>query len=103
MTGLALWIVQVVSLFMPPDVRARYVEQWRADVLGARELGVSPLSIALGAVGSAAFVSSQGAVMQPIGPLAIVLRRTKTPAGVAVTIAAVLACALLVGIGFLIF
>jgi hypothetical protein len=47
-------IVHVASAVMPNRAtRARYREQWLADVDGAAELGLSPLPVALGAAAAA--------------------------------------------------
>lgn len=63
-----------------PDLRqrARYLEQWQADVHGAADFGLSALRLALGAVGAAARItatSSKGStIMLPVGPLALAMR-----------------------------
>ncbi|GAA4261584.1 hypothetical protein [Dactylosporangium darangshiense] len=47
-------IVYIAAAVMPdPDTRARYREQWLADVDGAAELGLSSLPVALGAAAAA--------------------------------------------------
>ena len=38
----------------------RYREQWEADVVGARELGMSPLSVAFGALRAVVAMPSKG-------------------------------------------
>ncbi|MEJ3744790.1 hypothetical protein WEI85_16025 [Actinomycetes bacterium KLBMP 9797] len=61
-----------------PRQRARHREEWLADVTGAADLDLSPLRVALGAVGAAARLaatSSKGSmIMQPVGPLALAMR-----------------------------
>ncbi|TQM82375.1 hypothetical protein FHX81_4779 [Saccharothrix saharensis] len=71
-TRLALAVVAVAALRLPRGQRDRYLEQWRADVRGARELGLSPLGVALGAARIAG--RERGPVLLPIGPLALALR-----------------------------
>ncbi|MBB5954747.1 hypothetical protein FHS29_001317 [Saccharothrix tamanrassetensis] len=70
MTRLALALVSCAAAFLRPAERARHREQWRADVLGARELGLSPLGIALGALR----VARTRPVVLPVGVLAVALR-----------------------------
>jgi hypothetical protein len=51
---LASAVVRAGTALMPdPAVRARYREQWLADVDGAADLGLSPLPVALGAAAAA--------------------------------------------------
>lgn len=67
-------------LISDPGRRARYEEQWLADVDGASELGMSPLATAVGACLSAPALRTQAALavldprqarstMPPIGVL----------------------------------
>lgn len=79
---------------MAPDERWR--EQWEADVVGARELGLSPLGVAFGAVRAAVVMPSRGAVV--VGPLGIALKHAGTPRGRVVAIAVVSALMLLGGV-----
>jgi len=79
----------------------RYREQWEADVVGARELGMSPLKVALGALVSVVAIPSKGTVMVPVGPLAIALKHAKTPRGRVLVIAVVSALLLLGGLALL--
>lgn len=74
-----------------------YREQWEADVVGARELGMSPLSVAFGALRAVVAMPSKGAVMAGIGPLGIALKHAQTPRGRVLAIAVVLALLLLGG------
>jgi hypothetical protein len=76
----------------------RYREQWEVDVAGARELGMSPLKAALGALVAAVVIPSKGTVMVPVGPLAIALEHAKTPRGRVLVIAVVFAVLLLCGV-----
>jgi hypothetical protein len=71
MTRLALAVVRVAALLLPRAQRDRYLEQWRADVEGARELDLNPLGVAFGAIRIAN--RERGPVMLPIGPLALAL------------------------------
>ncbi|GLH99221.1 hypothetical protein Pa4123_44960 [Phytohabitans aurantiacus] len=72
----ALALVRCAAALLPePDRRARYREQWQADVLAAADLDLSPLHLALGAAIAAARISRKGTnVMLPIGPLALAIR-----------------------------
>jgi hypothetical protein len=74
----ALAVVRCAAIALPdPQRRARYLEQWQADVYGAADLHLSPLRLALGAAGAAVRItatSSKGSTMLPIGPLALALR-----------------------------
>jgi hypothetical protein len=89
-------LVGLACLFLPPEVRERYREQWLADLEGAAELGLSPRRLALGMVGAAVQISatSKGPVMHPIGPVALVLKLVGSPrqrvAGFAIASALVL-------------
>ncbi|GAA1280195.1 hypothetical protein [Saccharothrix xinjiangensis] len=92
MTRLALALARVAAVLLPHDQRDRYLEQWRADVAGAREAGLHPLGIALGAARVAH--RERGPVVLPVGPLALALRlRESTNLG------AVLAVMLLANLG----
>ncbi|CCH35278.1 hypothetical protein ABZ816_11790 [Actinosynnema sp. NPDC047251] len=72
MTRLALVLVTWAAALLPRKDRERYLEQWRADVLGARELGLSPFGVAFGAVRTAN--TRKAPVMLPVGVLALALR-----------------------------
>lgn len=79
----------------------RYREQWEADVVGARELGMSPLRVAFGALVAVVAMPSKGTVVAPIGPLGIALKRAQTPRGRVLVIAVVSALLLLGGLAML--
>ncbi|MGN9913586.1 hypothetical protein ACTMTJ_39245 [Phytohabitans sp. LJ34] len=74
----ALLVVRWAAALLPdPERRARYREQWEADVRGAADLDMSPLRVALGAASAAGritAISSKGTRMLPIGPLALAMR-----------------------------
>ncbi|MFT7836309.1 hypothetical protein Q5530_09165 [Saccharothrix sp. BKS2] len=92
MTRLALALVRVAAALLPLAQRERYREQWRADVAGAREAGLSPLGVAFGAVRIGH--RERGPVVLPVGPLVLALRlRESTNLG------AVLAVMLLANLG----
>ncbi|MFD4674470.1 hypothetical protein ACFWNN_32440 [Lentzea sp. NPDC058450] len=67
----ALFVVRLVAS------DARWREQWEADVVGARELGMSPWAVAFGAVRAAVVMPGRGAVV--VGPLGIALKHAGTP------------------------
>ncbi len=75
----------------------RYREQWEADVVGARELGLSPLGVAFGAVRAVVVMPSKGVVVAGIGPLGMALKHAQTPRGRVLAIAVVSALLLLGG------
>ncbi|CAL9671368.1 hypothetical protein SUDANB95_07492 [Actinosynnema sp. ALI-1.44] len=70
MTRLALLVVTCAVALLPRHLRERYREQWRADVLGAAEAGLSPLGVAVGALR----VANVRKAVLPIGVLALGLR-----------------------------
>ncbi|RKN19073.1 hypothetical protein D7147_16950 [Micromonospora musae] len=104
----ALTVVRCATRLLARERRARYLEQWQADVHGATELGVSPLRLAAGILGAAALIAvvdrKETRTMLPIGPLALALRLVGG-AGArrrAAALAAVFTLALLAGAGLLI-
>ncbi|WP_461123318.1 hypothetical protein [Saccharothrix stipae] len=92
MTRLALTLVRAAAVLLPRGQRDRYLEQWRADVEGARELGLSPLGVAFGAIRIAR--REHRPVVLPIGPLALALRLREST-----NIGAVLAVMVLANLG----
>ncbi|GAA0927086.1 hypothetical protein GCM10009557_93340 [Virgisporangium ochraceum] len=108
MTRLALAVVRVAAALLPgADRRARYLEQWRADVHGAADLDLSALRVALGAGAAAlriaATTPSEGThAMLPIGPLALALRLVGGSRTHAALLAGLSALALLGGVVLLI-
>ncbi|MFI9813148.1 hypothetical protein [Saccharothrix variisporea] len=87
MTRLALLLVTCAAALLPRDSRARYLEQWRADVLGAAEAGLSPLGVAFGALR----VARVRKALLPIGVLALGLRLRESRRVSAVLVVMVLA------------
>ncbi|SMD19717.1 hypothetical protein [Lentzea albidocapillata] len=81
------------------DERCR--EQWEADVVGARELGMSPFGVAVGAVRAAVVIPSKGAAVAGIGPLGIALKHAGTSRGRVLAIAVVSALMVLGGLALL--
>ncbi|WP_143035951.1 hypothetical protein [Lentzea fradiae] len=79
----------------------RYREQWEADVLGAQELGMSPLPVAFGALRAVVVMPSKGVVVAGIGPLGIALKHAQTSRGKVLAIAVVSALFLLGGLALL--
>jgi hypothetical protein len=80
---------------------ARYREQWEADVVGARELGMSPLMVAFGALHAVVAIPSKGAVVAGIGPLGMALKHAGTPRGRVLAITVVSALLVLGGVAML--
>ncbi|HEX7304581.1 hypothetical protein [Lentzea sp.] len=76
----------------------RYREQWEADVAGAHELGMSPLSVAFGALRAVVVMPSKGVAVAGIGPLGIALKHAGTPRGRVIAIAVVSGLFLLGGL-----
>ncbi|MFD9698516.1 hypothetical protein [Lentzea sp. NPDC059081] len=76
----------------------RHREQWEADVVGAHELGMSPLAVAFGALRAGFVMPSKGVAMAGIGPLGIALKHAGTPRGRVIAIAVVSALFLLGGV-----
>ncbi|QGN47367.1 hypothetical protein GKC29_11280 [Micromonospora sp. WMMC415] len=105
--AVALALVRCAAALLPGPHRARHLEQWRADVQGAAELGLSPLRLAVGTTVAAARIAvvyrKESHAMQPIGPLALALRLVGGPGARrhAVTLAALFGVALLAGLGLL--
>ncbi|NJP34687.1 hypothetical protein [Micromonospora thermarum] len=103
----ALALVRCAAALLPTPHRARYLEQWRADVEEAAELGLSPLRLAVGTTVAAARIAAvyrKGShAMQPIGPLALALRLVGGTGARrrAATLAALFGVALLAGLGVL--
>ncbi|WP_329787476.1 hypothetical protein V1227_22085 [Lentzea sp. DG1S-22] len=91
----ALLLVRFAAAVVGDD---RYREQWEADVLGAHELGVSPLGVAFGTVRAAVAMPPKGAVVAGIGPLGIAVKHTGASRGRVLAIAVVSALFLLGGI-----
>ncbi|MFE2757150.1 hypothetical protein ACFXGA_34660 [Actinosynnema sp. NPDC059335] len=92
MTRLALALVRAAAAFLPRGQRDRYLEQWRADVRGAREVGLHPLGVAFGAARIAR--RERPPTPLPVGPLALALRLREST-----NIGAVLAVVLLANLG----
>ncbi|MFI6097887.1 hypothetical protein ACIA8G_20200 [Lentzea sp. NPDC051213] len=94
----ALLLVRFAAAVVGDD---RYREQWEADVVGAPELGLSPLRVAFGALVAVVFLPSKGTLMAPVGPLGIALKHAGTPRGRVLAIAVVSALLLLGGVAML--
>ncbi|MER7892386.1 hypothetical protein ABTX15_21440 [Micromonospora sp. NPDC094482] len=107
MNRLAAALVRCAAALLPDAAqRARYLEQWRADVRDAAELDLSPVRIAAGIVVAAARIAitaRKEPPMLPIGPLALALRLVGGPTARrrAVTLAALSTMAVLAGVGVL--
>jgi hypothetical protein len=114
-TLLAIRLVRIaVGMIADPERRARYEEQWLADIEGAAEVGMSPLAIGVGACRSAPALRAHAALaapnprssrraMPPIGVLGTFLHLAhgdRRPGWVRLA-AIALALTLLAGIGLL--
>lgn len=94
----ALALVRFAAKVVGDD---RYREQWEADVLGARELGISPWSVAFGTLRAVVVMPSKGVAVAGIGPLGIALKHSRTSRGKVIAIAVVSALFLLGGVALL--
>jgi hypothetical protein len=97
-------MVVVASLLVEEGSRARYREQWLADLEGAAEVGIGPAGVAFGALRSVASINPHegaGMSIRPIGPLAIALKHTNATHRQVVVIALLAASLLVIGIGLL--
>ncbi|MBY8850783.1 hypothetical protein [Saccharothrix longispora] len=92
MTRLALAWVRAAAALLPHSRRERYSEQWRADVEGAREVGLHPLGVALGALRVAR--RERGPLTVPVPAIVLVLRLRESRG-----VGAALVVLLLVGLG----
>ncbi len=95
---LALLLVRLAAAVVGDE---RYREQWEADVVGARELGMSPVRVAFGALIAVVAMPAKGAVMLGIGPLGMALKHAQAPRGRVLTIAVVSALFVLGGLAML--
>lgn len=80
---LALLLSRFATAALPPgETRARYHEQWEADILGAAELGLSPLRLAAGTALAAcrlAATTRKGTAVLASGNRSLVLRAAGAP------------------------
>ncbi|GAB3415407.1 hypothetical protein [Flindersiella endophytica] len=112
---LAIRLVRIaVSLIRDPRRRARYEEQWLADIDGAAEVGLSPLAVGIGACRSVPALRTPAVLavpntrhsrraMPPIGVLGTFLHLVhgdRRPGWVRL-VAIAMGLALLAGIGLL--
>jgi hypothetical protein len=98
-------ILRLAVALTPRARRADLVEQWSADLAGAAELDLSPVSVSVGVLRTALHPTTwKDAPMLPIGPLAIALRYVHGPNATrqAIPIAVALLAVLLLGIGLLV-
>jgi hypothetical protein len=98
---LAELIVRLAVALTPRRRRADCAEQWSADLQGAAELDLSPMSVSIGALRTALHPTTwKDAPMLPIGPLAIALRHVHGPDATrrAIPIAVALLVLLLAGL-----
>ena len=101
---LAERVVRLAIALTPRTRQAELAEQWSADLAGAAELDLTPLSVSVGALRTALHPTTwKDAPMLPIGPLAIALRHVHGPDATrrALPIALALFAVLLMGVGLL--
>lgn len=67
--------VRLIALTLPRHVRARFSEEWRADLADAHHLGVSRLSIVVGAVGTASAIDRDDPRVTGIPARVLAVRR----------------------------
>lgn len=97
-------LVLTAAALLPPHRRERYREQWLADLRDCGECQLTPSAVTLGALRFAITVNPlEGHTMRPIGPLAIAMRRAGSTTRQGIVIAVVMAAALLLGIGLIVF
>ncbi|ANZ35735.1 hypothetical protein BBK82_06225 [Lentzea guizhouensis] len=94
----ALFVVRFAARVVGDE---RYREQWEADVVGARELGMSPVRVAFGALVAVVAMPSKGVAVAGIGPLGMALKHAQTPRGRVLAIAVVSALLVLGGVAML--
>lgn len=101
MNRLCRLMIRAATLLVAPAHRERCREQWLADLEGAPGIGVSSWSVAFGALRTVPSIESQQGVIMPIGPLAVILRRTNASRRQVAIITLVVVAALAVGIALL--
>jgi hypothetical protein len=95
------WLISAAVAVLPAQLRERYREEWAADLRDSAEYGIRPHRIAFAALRlSVTTTSPKGHIMQPIGPLALVLRHRRNFKPIAV-LAMTLGLALVAGLGLL--
>lgn len=55
-------LLRLISRFLPAPQRERYLEEWLADLAGARELGIAPIRVVTGALRSSWHIGRHGHV-----------------------------------------
>lgn len=88
----AATFVTLVARTLPATIRARYREEWLADLHGAAELGLGPRSIIGGAVATAATIDRGDPFASGMPRSALAVRRARWAAGL-------LASAIVLGLG----
>ncbi len=95
--------IHALALLLPAPLRARYREQWAADLRDSAELGIPARQVTLGALRFALTPRPGGPAVKlhPIGPLAIALRHARAGHQQVVLVVGTMMLLLLVGIGIL--
>ncbi len=94
-------VVRLASVLVVPDSRDRYREQWLAELEGADEAAVPSWRVAAGVLRSAPSVNAGRETpmpLAPIGPLAIILRRTNASRNTVLATTLVLLALLVIGV-----
>ncbi|WP_018352597.1 hypothetical protein [Longispora albida] len=98
-------LIRLAARLLPAARRARYTEEWLADLAGATTLGLSPAGVTLGAWCAAARLAwaspGRKAVMIPVGPLAAAVKLTGASRRRAAALSAMSLLTLLAGVGVL--
>lgn len=74
---IAAVVIRAVASTLPAGVRERYREEWLADAVGARELGVSPWSVVGGALGVAVGIDREDPLLSGLPPRRLMFRRLR--------------------------
>lgn len=94
-------IACLASVLVAPDSRDRYREQWLADLEGADDAAVPPWRVAVGVLRSVPSINSGNVTpmkLAPVGPLAIILRRTNASRNTVLATTAALLVLLVIGV-----
>ncbi|MGN6271475.1 MAG: hypothetical protein ACTHMQ_00135 [Protaetiibacter sp.] len=74
---IAAAVIGIIVATLPAGARERYREEWLADAVGARELGVSEWSVVGGAFGVAASIDREDPLLSGMPPRRLMFRRLR--------------------------